>query len=132
MEYLQHAAAIVIRDKKILLIKRADKVYSEPGKWCPVNETIEIGEKPEVAIVRGVKEEIGVDFKIESRLEDHLFAGHQTFVFFGSIEGDINPNSDEVAEYGWFLYDDARKLVLAYNYLEVIEKIYQKEGIEFN
>ena len=60
----QRATALIIRDKKILLIR-------EGGYWYTPGGGIEEGESHEEAIARECKEEIGVD----------VLASHPYFVF---------------------------------------------------
>ncbi|HBI25822.1 MAG: hypothetical protein UT41_C0001G0163 [Candidatus Wolfebacteria bacterium GW2011_GWC2_39_22] len=127
---LRHAAAIIIRDQKVLLIKRSDQEDSEPNKWCAPNETLKEGERPADGVVRGVKEELAMRFTIEKQLLDHAYQEHTTFVFVGTADGDIVPALDEVSEYGWFSYGDAKQLVFAYDYDKVIENLHTLGLIE--
>lgn len=126
---LKHSAVIIIRDQKVLLIKRSEQEDSEPNKWCPPNETLEKGESPEKAVIRGVQEEIGTQFTITKKLFHHSYQGHTTFVFLDVSDGDINPNPEEVADYGWFDYKEAMRLEYAYNYYKVVRKLYDFELI---
>ena len=120
----KHAAAIIIRDRKILLIRRSEKEDSEPNKWCVVNETLEDDESPENAVVRGVYEEIGLKFEITKRLFEHSYQGHITYLFTGTASGDFKPNLEEVAEYKWFFHSEAKKLEFAYDYGKVISGLH--------
>jgi len=60
--------AIIINDKgKILLMKRKDTIdkdRSTTGMWSAPGGEVEFGEKVEDAVIREVKEEIGVDAEI--------------------------------------------------------------------
>ena len=127
---LKHSATIIVRNKKILLIKRSEEEDSEPNKWCPPNETLEPKESPENAAVRGVKEEIGLDFLISKKLLEHHYQGHTTFVFLGTATGKIIPNLEEVSDYGWFSYQEAMALEFAYGYNKVIDYLYSSEIIK--
>ena len=55
------------------------------------------------------------------------FSGHQTFLYLGDAEGEIIPSPDEVAEYGWFTYEETGELIFAYNYKEIIEKLHLQD-----
>jgi 8-oxo-dGTP pyrophosphatase MutT (NUDIX family) len=123
---LLHAAALVIKDNKVLLTKRALSDKSEPGKWCPINESLEKNEQPAAAVIRGAKEELGISFKIDKRLPDWDYGVDTTYVFVGTFEGDINPDPKEIAEYGWFSYEDAMILDFAYGYEELIQDLNDK------
>lgn len=122
--YLKHSAAIIIRDQKVLLIKRSECEDSEPNKWCAPNETLEKNESPENAVVRGVQEELGINFIISKRLFDHSYQGHTTFVFIGVAAGEVIPNPEEVADYNWFSYKDAMELEFAYDYDKAISSLH--------
>jgi ADP-ribose pyrophosphatase YjhB (NUDIX family) len=119
----KYAAAIIIENKKILLLQRV-KEDLDAGKWTPVNETIEKNESPDAAVIRGVKEEIGTDFTIEKKLNDHFLDG-ATAVYLGSIKGDIKAAAEEVAGYGWFSYEEARVLSYAFKYDVLIERLHK-------
>ena len=121
---LKHSAAIIVRDQKVLLIKRSLQEDSEPNKWCAPNETLKEDELPENAVVRGVKEELGMDFSITKKLFDHSYQGHTNFVFAGIASGDIAPNPEEVADYGWFSYQEAMLLEFAYDYDNAVRNLY--------
>lgn len=121
---LKHAAAIIIHDQKVLLIKRSEHEESEPGKWCAPNETFGENESPESAVVRGVNEELGMSFVIAKRLFNHSYQEHTTFVFEGTASGEIIPNPEEVADYGWFSYHEAMQLQFAYDYDKVVRSLH--------
>ncbi len=53
-------AAVIHRDGKFLLGKRAPHKTSAPGYWCPVSGRIEPGETPQEAVRREVREEVGL------------------------------------------------------------------------
>lgn len=121
---LHHASAIIIKDQKVLLIKRSTGEDSEPNKWYPVNETLEENEKPEEAVIRGVREETGIHFTITKQLPNHYFEDHTTFIFIDNTEGKIKLNPEEVAEFGWFFYNEAMKLKFAFGYKQVIRNLF--------
>jgi NADH pyrophosphatase NudC (nudix superfamily) len=50
-------------------------------------------------------------------------------VFIGVADGEIVPNPEEVAEYGWFSYQEAMRLDFAYDYDKVIGSLYDLELI---
>jgi len=126
---LKYAAAVIIRDQKVLLIRRSLKDDSESGKWCPVNESLKDNELPEVAVIRGAKEEVGLNFTISKQLSNLYFDG-TTYVFVGSAEGEIKPDSEEVAEYCWFTYEEAINLKFAFGYEQVIQNLFDQNLIK--
>lgn len=58
------AAAVVIRDKKVLLVKQKNRDY-----WTPPGGLVEREESPEEACVRETKEEVGIDVDIITPLK---------------------------------------------------------------
>jgi len=58
------AAAIIIQDQKLLLVKQKNRDY-----WTPPGGLVDTGETPEEACVRETREEIGVDITILAPLE---------------------------------------------------------------
>jgi 8-oxo-dGTP diphosphatase len=51
--------AVITRGPEVLLIRRAGGVQ-EPGYWAPPSANIEPGESQEAAVVREVREEVGL------------------------------------------------------------------------
>ncbi|MBR2254648.1 MAG: DUF126 domain-containing protein [Candidatus Methanomethylophilaceae archaeon] len=51
----------IVRDGKVLLLKRPDTERSFPGKWSMVSGSIEDGESPEEAAVREIREETSME-----------------------------------------------------------------------
>lgn len=119
-----HVCGVIMENNKILLIQRSLKDESEPGKWCPINETVKKNESLEKAVVRGVKEEVGVDFISPQKLNTKLFKGPTTTGFIGKKNGKVKLNKDESNDYGWFSYDEAIKLDFAYGYKKLIEDLH--------
>lgn len=126
------AAAIILKDKKILLAKRTAYTKAYPHYWnCPGGRA-DPGETPEQAAVREVKEEIGLDFTPTRLFEKRNFepptgpsVGYQ---FLGTWQGEPRPCEKEVADCRWFTYDEAIKLKLAFNYRDILEKL-RSEGL---
>lgn len=91
-EYKQFGVyAIVIKDNKILLIKKAKGPYS--GKLDLPGGTIEFGEKPEETLIREVKEETGIiptkynlldvdSIKFDWHCEDNIIKVHHVGIIY--------------------------------------------------
>ena len=60
-------AAVIIKDRKILLVKRA--INPHQGKWQIPGGFVESGESLEGGLKREIKEELGVDIEILDYLE---------------------------------------------------------------
>lgn len=66
---------LILNDKdEILLIKRAGEVRNEAGYWSKPGGGVKFGEKAEDAMVREMKEELGIEVKIIGLLPhtDHV------------------------------------------------------------
>ena len=75
MNKVSHLGAygLIVKNEQIGLIKKANGPYK--GKLDLPGGTIEFGETPEQALIREVKEEVGIDIKKYS-----LFDGNSTIV----------------------------------------------------
>ncbi len=100
------AVAIAVKGKKLLLIKRG--IAPRKGAWGPPSGFIEVGETPEEACLRELKEETGVSGQVVrligvSRLGDKEVYGDMLMVRYLVKAGDeeISPG-DEVEDAGFF------------------------------
>ena len=120
------AVAIAVKEKKLLLIKRG--IAPRKGAWGPPSGFIEVGETPEEACLRELKEETGVSGEVVrllgvSRLEDKEVYGDMLMVRYLVKAGDeeITPG-DEVEDARFFAITE-----LSDNYArylgEIIESI---------
>jgi len=116
---MKQAVTAVIREgNEILLHRRSLESRGQPGKWENAGGEIDEGETPEEAIVREIKEELGVDFLIEKRIyEDDFESGEDTWhviIFGGSILGVprlMDPK--ETMEIKWFDLSELKDVDLA-------------------
>ncbi|RLG09149.1 MAG: hypothetical protein DRN68_02250 [Thaumarchaeota archaeon] len=111
--------AFIIRDGKILLIRRAYEPCA--GKWSVPGGTIKLGETTIDALKREVFEELGVKLKSMklldiydyiSRDEDGKIKYHYVIIDFlvNPESFEIKPSS-EILEYEFFARDEALKMV---------------------
>lgn len=63
-------SAIIAKNNQILLLKRACPPLKD--YWCLPGGVIDYDEKPEISIVREIKEEINLDIKIEKLIGAYL------------------------------------------------------------
>jgi len=102
--------AVVHSEGKILLVKRA----KEPNKglWIIPGGLLELGESLEEAVAREVKEELGIDVRVESFLgiaseivldEKGTIKYHYVLIDFvvAPLQTEIILN-EEAEDYGWF------------------------------
>jgi len=83
------ASFIVYKDGKILVEKRRLDKVNDPGKVLLPSGHIEVGESPELACKRELKEELGLDcdkFRYITTL-DHRAETEQQTIYFFSCEG---------------------------------------------
>ncbi|KKR69959.1 MAG: CTP pyrophosphohydrolase [Candidatus Woesebacteria bacterium GW2011_GWA2_40_7b] len=114
----QAVTAVIRQDNKILLHQRSMNSRGQPGKWENAGGEIDKGETPELAIVREIKEELGVDFTIEKRIyEDNFDSGDDAWhviIFGGTIIGTPRVmNPEETSEVKWFSISQLKKVDLA-------------------
>ena len=100
------AMALAAKDKKLLLIKRG--LAPRKGMWASPSGFIEIGETPEEACLRELKEETGVSGKIVkligvARREDNEIYGDMLIVkYLVKVNGGKLTPGDEVEDARFF------------------------------
>ncbi len=95
--------AIIRRDATMLVIQRAPGVR-RPGYWAPLSGTVEPGESQEDALVREVREEVGLAViplaKVwESSTDDGSFVLHWWTA--EAENGLVKPDPREVSDFRW-------------------------------
>ena len=86
------AAAIILRDNKILLVQRNREPYK--GRWMLPAGFVEFGEHPKNTVVREVEEETGHKaknpelFDVLQIYDDPRDAGHLVFYYKVEVDGD--------------------------------------------
>jgi len=120
------AVAIAVKGKKVLMIKRGRA--PRKGAWGPPSGFIEVGETPEEACLRELKEETGVSGQIVrllgvNRLEDKEVYGDMLMVRYLVNAGDeeITPG-DEVEDARFFDITELSDNYARY-FSEIIESI---------
>ena len=57
--------ALIINDKgEVLLLKRGKKTRNQAGLWCQPGGGVDYGETVEQAIIREIKEELGIEIQL--------------------------------------------------------------------
>ena len=108
----------ILNDKKEILLVKS---YKWPGKWVVMGGHIEWGEKIAEAVVREVKEELGLTVIFDHVIEtvefvlDPSFHAQKHMVALQSlcrVVGDTTPtlDQDEIQEAKWFSINDALQL----------------------
>lgn len=101
----ESVGAVIIRNKKVLMINRANYPY---GWACPAGH-VDAGEKPDTAVVREVKEETGLNITFAKEVmtefvewNDCVYGvkGHLWHVYIATGEGEVKINK-EVKDWAW-------------------------------
>ena len=100
-----HGVIVAIRrdDGRLLMIRRA-KHLRAGGKVCFPGGAIELGEPPELAAVREMQEELGIDVKLLKCVWEWDAPMGRLKLFGWTAEwagGEIRPDPREVAEVLW-------------------------------
>ena len=125
----------ILKDKKILLIKRHKDKKNYPNYWSFPAWTLEENDLSlEFAAKREVKEEVNLDFEItkkfwfyETILGDYRIIW---FVFLWNISWNIKIQQSEVSEYWWFNYKETLSLDIAYSYKETLKDLFELGYLE--
>lgn len=123
-EYPSHplvgVGAVVVDGGRVLLVKRA----TEPGKgkWSIPGGLVEVGEAPEEAVVRELKEEAGIDGEVIGLFGVYNYVERDSsgrvryhFVILDYLVryiGGVAKASSDAAELGFYTIDEALRLDL--------------------
>ena len=128
----QASNAIIVRNRKILLVKRAREPYR--GNWQFPAGFVNFGEHPKETIIREVSEETGlitkdaVFFDVLQTTDDPRSPGNMTFYYTVSIEGSSNlenGDKDENSDIQWFELDNVPPIAWK-DHKAIIEKLQLK------
>lgn len=110
--HLASVAIIFDTNKRVLLVRRNEpRATHAHNKWSFPGGGINFGEHPKVAVIREIKEEIGIDIKLLSNepfIISHLFEPEQVHaILFGYpamyVSGKLDTKNDrETGEASWF------------------------------
>jgi 8-oxo-dGTP diphosphatase len=95
--------AVITRGHEVLLIRRAAGV-PDPGYWAPPSGNIELGESQEAAVIREVREEVGLMVRPVVKLwESVSSSGTHTLYWWRAeyVDGTLALNRREVADARW-------------------------------
>jgi 8-oxo-dGTP diphosphatase len=104
-------AALVVRNRRILAMRRAAKNLAGPGLWETLSGRVEHGEEPREAVEREIAEECGLEVQLEVRPFDAYAAtrrGHPMIVILYRAQylGGEVCISEEHDEYAWLTAEE--------------------------
>lgn len=121
-------AGIIVDRKRILLLRRSPDDAYAPGAWACPGGVAQDDETPAEAATREVKEESGLDFLPEQLFMKTEFGdGRRGYRFLGGARGTVKLQESEAVDFGWFTYEEAMELELAFDYRDVIEKLRKED-----
>ena len=111
---------------EILIVKRHPKSRTDPEMWELPGGKVEKGEDFDVALVREIKEETGLDAKIgdfcEAVQNDYMHKRTvQIMMYLKDIEGEVEI-SDEHTDWMWANIDTLKTLALSTSLKKVLKK----------
>lgn len=124
------AAAVVLRDGEVLLIKRRDfEVWALPGGG------IEAGESAAQAAVREVREETGIEVRLTRLVGVYsrpgwIRGGDHALVFAAEeVGGALKPQPEEALAVGYFAVDALPKPFAAWHRRRIADAVAGKSGL---
>ncbi|WP_010243974.1 NUDIX hydrolase [Acetivibrio cellulolyticus] len=107
---------IIVNHGRVLIVKRANNDKVAPGTWECVGGKIEFGEELETALIREIKEEVGLDVTVEKLLYAATFKSDPTrqvviLTYLCKSEVTDVTLSIEHLEYLWATKDQCNQLL---------------------
>jgi len=128
----ENVGIIIENDRGELLMQLRDEfVKYFPNRWVLFGGAIEKGETPKQAILREIKEEIGLDLEKVRFLKRYLYNGKiKQYFFYKKLNINLkNIRLNEGKSIAFFCKEDIKKLDLGFNIKEVLENFYNKKGM---
>lgn len=105
---LEAVVAVITKGKKVLLIQRAPGIRGG-GYWAPVSGEVEPGESQEAAVVREVKEEVGLTVRPVRKVWENM-STRGTFILHwwlaDYVGGELVLEKREVSDARWLTADE--------------------------
>ncbi len=105
-------AAVIARESQLLLIRR--KRSHGAGSWAVPGGHLEFGENPGDCAIREAREEVGLEVcspSFAALTNDFFATENRHYITIWMVvdclaDEEINASEDEVAEWGWFDWDN--------------------------
>ena len=104
--------AIIERAGRYLMIRRPDDIRAG-GYWCFVGGGIEVGESQEQALVREVREEVGLEVAPGEKVWECLSLYKEWILYCWTVResgGQVQADPREVAEHRWLTVSEIMRL----------------------
>lgn len=116
----------LVHDGKILLI------HAPNSRWQPPGGRLDVGEQPEEAFRREMREELGIEIEPQGILHTFVFTSasglaHYAVVSTAILTGspdDLKPDPKEISEIRWCGQDDFENLDMHDGYKEALRKYF--------
>jgi len=119
-------AAVINHNDTLLACRRAAH-KSLPGKWEFPGGKVEVGESDRDALVREIREELGVDISIgaliEISFEERLNLKIEMHTYSAQLVGEVPASSTDHDLLQWVAVSDLQKLDWAALDIPVVEKL---------
>ena len=116
MKAIKVVCGIIIENRRLLAARRGENM-SHPLKWELPGGKIEAGETPGQAVIRELKEELGIDVSLlnplqarESLVHDYGMKKIELIPVFAEIKEGSRPAAAEHHEIRWICADEAAGL----------------------
>lgn len=112
----QVVEAVLVSGDKVLLVQQVKP--SAKGLWSYPGGLVEQGESLEKALIREVKEELGVDLINPKQFKEYKLVSNMgpftITTYTGSIKNQkINLETDELMAYGWFSLKEMQDMAIS-------------------
>jgi 8-oxo-dGTP diphosphatase len=104
-------AALVVRNRRVLAMRRAPSNLAGPGLWETLSGRVEQGEEPRSAVEREIAEECGLEVELETRPFDAYAASRRglpmiVILYRAHYVGGEVRISDEHDMFDWLTADE--------------------------
>ena len=134
------ASILVVRDKKILMIRRSEEKVYLPGYVQPIGGKVDLNEDPLTAVRRELMEEAQIEVEnlhlkaivteVKSKIDKEYSTNWQIFHFVGNYmeKKDNTIGKTEEGELVWLTLEEIKKEKIADSIRAIIEELLDKSS----